>query len=78
MTNIEVGSIWKRRVEFHDEFDVVRVVGRVFMGEGQESEYTITPANEFGEIVQTAAEGILEHCELVQPGAEADWTTDAP
>jgi hypothetical protein len=73
---VKVGDIWKRRVELHDELDVVRVCGRVWMGEGEPDEFTITPANEFGEVVQTSEAGITEHCDLVTAGSESEWTSD--
>jgi len=70
---VNIGDVWKRRVELHDPYDVVRVVGRVQMqDEGAPDDLTIQPADEFGATIQTSAAGLLEHCDLVsqaEPGA---------
>jgi hypothetical protein len=68
--SVNVGDVWKRRVELHDSYDVVRVVGRVFMGEGEPDDFTITPANEFGGVIQTDAAGLLDHCERLSEAAQ--------
>ena len=60
-----------------DPFDEVRVVGEVFVGEGEPAEYTIVSTGEFGPTVQTAAEGLTDFCDLVSSGdPEDDWSTD--
>jgi hypothetical protein len=76
MSEIRVGDIWRRRIELHDEWDEVRVCGKVFCGEGVEPEWTVTPSKEFGPVVQTAAEGITDFCTRVSEGAEQEWTSD--
>jgi hypothetical protein len=75
---ISIGSVWKRRESQDEDFDVVRVVGEVFMGENIPPEWTITPAYSFGEVIQTSAGGILNYCDLVSVGSaeQAEWTTD--
>jgi hypothetical protein len=69
---IEIGSVWARREKQGDAFDRVRVVGRVFMGDhGEPEDFTVTPANEFGEVLQTSAAGLLDYCDLVEAAPEA-------
>jgi hypothetical protein len=66
--NLEVGSVWKRRVPLKDELDEIQIVGQVYMGEGEPVEYTITTLEFGGPIIQTSREGIADFCELVRPG----------
>jgi hypothetical protein len=74
-TEIKVGQVWKRRVELFDDYDVIRVGGKVDLAPGQDPEWTVEPAYEFGQKLQTSASGILEHCDLVEdaPDKSEDW-----
>jgi hypothetical protein len=64
---INVGDIWRRRCELHDDFDVVRVVGLVSHAGFHPDEFTIQSATaEFGPTLGTNADGILQHCTLVR------------
>jgi hypothetical protein len=75
---INVNDVWKRRVELHDAYDVVRVVGRIDNAGFAPDEWTIQPANAFGETIGTDAAGILDHCELVSSGdpEQAAWEAE--
>jgi hypothetical protein len=75
---IHINDVWKRRVELHDPFDVIRVVGLIDHAGQHANEWTIRAEGEFGPTIGTAASGILDHCDLVsRVDAEADWETDA-
>jgi hypothetical protein len=73
---IKIGSVWERREKQGDAFDRVVVRGRVFMGEhGEPDDFTVAPADEFGEVLQTSASGLLDYCECVEAGPQegAAW-----
>jgi hypothetical protein len=72
---INVNDVWKRRVEQHDAYDRVRVVGRIDNAGERPDEWTVQPAGEFGGVVGTTAAGIFDHCDLVSSGDpdSEDW-----
>ncbi len=76
MSAINVGDVWKRRCELHDEFDEVRVTGLVSHAGFRPDEWSLQSAtSDFGPTIQTTAEGLTDHCELVTSGdPDADWT----
>jgi hypothetical protein len=71
---INVGDVWRRRCERHDEYDRIRVCGCIFNADERPDEWTISPADEFGAVIGTTAAGILDHCDLVTAGTvDEDW-----
>lgn len=77
MTTINVGDIWERKEKLGDEYDRVRVVGKVDHAGRLADEWSIQPADSFGSTIQSDAEG-FEACTLVSSG-DADgeaWETD--
>jgi hypothetical protein len=77
-TRVEVGQVWKRRVELHDPYDVVKVVGMIDNAGERQNEWTVAPRDDFGAVIGTTAAGILDHCDLVEaaPGADTEWVSD--
>jgi hypothetical protein len=78
MTAINVGDVWKRRVELFDGYDVIQVCARIETEGSGPDEWTITSYPDFGEVIGTTAAGILDYCDLVQSGdpEQAAWETE--
>jgi hypothetical protein len=71
---IIVGQVWRRREPVGDEYDTVKIVGRVDFAGQREDEWTLSPIP-FGSVIQSASEGIVEYCELLSEAPEPDdWT----
>jgi hypothetical protein len=72
---ITVGDRWKRRVEIHDEFDEVIVTGLVSHAGFRPDEWSLQSAiADFGPTIQTTADGLLDHCDLISSGdPDSEW-----
>jgi hypothetical protein len=73
---ININDVWKRRIEWHDGYDVIRVCGCIETDDELLNEWTVCPHPAFGQTVGTTSEGILDFCDLVQSGdPEETWET---
>jgi hypothetical protein len=73
---MHVGDIWARRVRLGDAYDVVRVVAKIELRD-EPVGWSITPAEDFGPVVETDPDGITEHCDLITSGdPDYEWRVE--
>jgi hypothetical protein len=74
MTTIHVNDVWARKEPLGDSYDEVKVVGVVDHAATRPNEYTIQSTTEFGDTLQTDAEGLTDFCDLIASGEAWDWS----